>query len=148
MVTSTSLDYAGEINVVDAFNALSNQDNAILVDVRTQAEWSFVGFPDLSLINQETLFVEWQSFPSGELNINFVQQLSQQIAQKELDQSASIYFLCRSGARSAAAAAAMTQQGFSKCFNITEGFEGPLDQHEHRGMSSGWKASGLPWKQN
>ena len=63
------------------------------------------------------------------------------------DKTQLIYFLCRSGARSNSAAMALTQAGYTACFNISEGFEGPHDQNRHRGSTAGWKASGLPWVQ-
>ena len=140
--------YAGNVNSQEAFSELSNQQNATLVDVRTQAEWAFVGVPDLRPIAKEPLLVEWQGFPSSGPNPEFVAAVSDQLVKKGLDQSAPIYFLCRSGARSQAAAIALTQAGYTQCFNISDGFEGPLDAEGHRGTQSGWKATGLPWVQS
>ena len=140
--------YAGDIDSQGAFAALTGDDGAILVDVRTQAEWSFVGIPDLRAINKEAVLLEWQSFPSTGPNPDFSHTLSDLLVKKGLDQTASIYFLCRSGARSQSAAIALTQAGYSNCYNISDGFEGPLDTEGHRGTQSGWKAAGLPWKQN
>jgi rhodanese-related sulfurtransferase len=140
--------YAGNVTVQEAFNELSAQENAVLVDVRTQAEWAFVGLPDLRPIGKEPMLVEWQSFPSSGPNPDFAKSVSDLMVKKGLDQSAPIYFLCRSGARSQAAAIALTQAGYTHCFNISDGFEGPLDQAGHRGVQSGWKAAGLPWTQN
>lgn len=140
--------YAGNVTVQEAFDELSAQENAVLVDVRTQAEWAFVGLPDLRPIGKEPMLVEWQSFPSSGPNPDFAKSVSDLMVKKGLDQSAPIYFLCRSGARSQAAAIALTQAGYTHCFNISDGFEGPLDQAGHRGVQSGWKAAGLPWTQN
>lgn len=140
--------YAGNVTAQEAYNELSGQDNAVLVDVRTQAEWAFVGVPDLRPIGKEAILAEWQSFPSSGPNPEFAKTVSDLMVKKGLDQSAPIYFLCRSGARSQAAAIALTQIGYSQCFNISDGFEGPLDQAGHRGSQSGWKASGLPWIQS
>ena len=92
--------------------------------------------------------MEWQSFPPSGPNLEFADAVSSVLAKKGLDQSASIYFLCRSGARSQAAAIALTQAGYTNCFNISDGFEGPLDADGHRGTQSGWKAAGLPWTQS
>jgi rhodanese-related sulfurtransferase len=58
-----------------------------------------------------------------------------------------VLFLCRSGVRSAAAAEAAARAGYAHAYNVTEGFEGPLDADGHRGVS-GWKAAGLPWRQS
>ena len=127
---------------------LSSQQNATLVDVRTQAEWAFVGVPDLRPIGKEPLLAEWQSFPPSGPNPEFVAAVSDQLVKKGLDQDAPIYFLCRSGVRSQAAAIALTQVGYTQCFNISDGFEGPLDADGHRGTQSGWKAAGLPWIQS
>lgn len=140
--------YCGDVSSSEAFDALTNDPDAVLVDVRTQAEWTFVGVPDLRTIGKEALFVEWQSFPPSGPNPAFAQTLHARLEQKDLDLSAAIYFLCRSGARSQAAAIALTQAGFSRCYNVSDGFEGPLDSDAHRGTQSGWKAAGLPWVQN
>lgn len=140
--------YAGNVNSQEAFDALSSEQNAVLVDVRTQAEWAFVGVPDLRSIGKETLLIEWQSFPSSGPNPEFATTVSDQLVKKGLDLGAPIYFLCRSGARSQAAAIALTQAGYTKCFNVSDGFEGPLDAESHRGTQSGWKAAGLPWTQS
>jgi len=143
-----SIQYAGDVDAKTAHDAIAEQDGAVLVDVRTQAEWTFVGVPDLRALGGEPLFVEWQSLPPAQPVKDFVGDLAKKISAKGLDQSAQIYFLCRSGVRSQSAAIAMTQAGYAHCYNIAGGFEGPLDQDGHRGTQSGWKAAGLPWIQN
>lgn len=140
--------YAGDVTSREAFDALAEQTDAVLVDVRTQAEWSFVGVPDLRPLGKEAVLVEWQSFPSSGPNPEFANAVSSHVSKKGLDLDAPIYFLCRSGARSQAAATVLTQAGHTKCFNISDGFEGPLDADRHRGTQSGWKAAGLPWIQS
>ena len=140
--------YAGDVTSREAFDALAEQTDAVLVDVRTQAEWSFVGVPDLRPLGKEAVLVEWQSFPSSGPNPEFANVVSSLVSKKGLDLDAPIYFLCRSGARSQAAATVLTQAGHTKCFNISDGFEGPLDADRHRGTQSGWKAAGLPWIQS
>tara|TARA_Y100000590_G_C14834789_1_gene681579 strand:- start:127 stop:477 length:351 start_codon:yes stop_codon:yes gene_type:complete len=115
----------------------------MLVDVRTRAEWNFVGVPDLSEAGKEPVLVEWQAFPAMEINASFVDAVSSVAP----DKNAPIYFLCRSGARSKSAAMAMTAVGYSACYNISDGFEGPHDVAQHRGSTAGWKARGLPWVQ-
>jgi len=140
--------YAGNVTALEAFNELSSGQDATLVDVRTQAEWSFVGLPDLRPIGKEPVLAEWQSFPSSGPNPDFAATVSDYLVKKGLDRNAPIYFLCRSGARSQAAAIALTQAGYTQCFNISDGFEGPLDVDGHRGTQSGWKAAGLPWIQS
>ncbi|WP_350335802.1 rhodanese-like domain-containing protein [Coralliovum pocilloporae] len=148
MSERSDLPYAGDISVAELGERLGEDSNAVLIDVRTQAEWAFVGVPDLSEAGRDPLFLEWQSFPGGQQNGQFVDLLTQALGANGLGKETALYFLCRSGARSAAAAAAMTQAGFKACFNIAEGFEGPMDQDGHRGTVSGWKQCGLPWRQS
>lgn len=140
--------YAGDVESAQAYDRLSKSENTVLIDVRTRAEWNFVGVPDLSAIGKEVLFVEWQSFPPAAPVTDFASGLSALLAQQGFDQDSELYFLCRSGQRSQSAAIALTQAGFGKCFNVSGGFEGPLDPKSHRGTQSGWKAAGLPWVQS
>ena len=140
--------YAGDNTAQEAFDALSSREDAVLVDVRTQAEWSFVGVPDLRSIGKEPFLVEWQSFPSSGPHPDFAKNVCQLLQNNGLDQNAPVFFLCRSGVRSQGAAKALTEAGYANCFNISDGFEGPLDGDGHRGGQSGWKAAGLPWIQS
>jgi len=135
--------YAGEITPEQAWRRLSEDATARLVDVRTQAEWTFVGVPDLSSLNRQPLLVSWQVFPSMGRNDAFAAQ----IAELGVDRNDVILLLCRSGVRSKAAAEHLTGLGYRSCWNVTDGFEGPHDEARHRGIKAGWKASGLPWAQ-
>ncbi len=137
------MTYSGDISVEEAWRQLGDNASAILVDVRTAAEWNFVGAPDLSGLGKQTVSVSWQTLPKMEQNPAFVEEVRAQAS----DTDASLLFLCRSGARSKAAAIAMTAAGYSKCFNVAGGFEGDLDGDRHRGVAGGWKAAGLPWIQ-
>jgi rhodanese-related sulfurtransferase len=125
------------------WEALRADARARLVDVRTDAEWTYVGLPDLSEANKQPVLIPWQVFPSMQVNGAFVDQLRQAGFTPE----DKIYFLCRSGVRSLAAAQAAIAAGFPHAFNIADGFEGPPDHHGHRGQVAGWKAEGLPWHQ-
>jgi len=80
-------------------------------------------------------------------NPDFVAEAGAEIAKAGADRNAPVLFLCRSGARSRAAAIAMTRAGYTRAYNISGGFEGDLDGQRHRGGTNGWKASGLPWRQ-
>ncbi|MFI5000148.1 MAG: rhodanese-like domain-containing protein [Reyranellales bacterium] len=140
---SPASGYAGDVTPVTAWKILGDNKDAILVDVRTRAEWNYVGLPDLTPLSKKPALIEWQAFPSMQPNPEFVSALSGGIA----DKSVPLLFLCRSGARSAAAAKAMTAAGYSTCLNVADGFEGPLDAQAKRGATGGWKASGLPWRQ-
>ncbi|SKA17982.1 rhodanese-like domain-containing protein [Consotaella salsifontis] len=138
--------YKGDVTPKECWDALANDPSAVLVDVRTAAEWAFVGIPDLSSLGRQPILAEWQSYPSMAVDAAFADKLSDAVAALGADTETPLYFLCRSGARSVAGATAMTARGYSHCFNILEGFEGPLDGARHRG-ASGWKAAGLPWVQ-
>lgn len=135
--------YAGDIGVEEAYERLARDGDAVLVDVRTQAEWTFVGVPDLSGLGKETIFVAWQEFPAMDRNPGFAGEL----AGKGVTAGNAVLFICRSGQRSKHAAIAMTAEGYGRCFNVAQGFEGPLDREGHRGTEAGWKAKRLPWVQ-
>jgi rhodanese-related sulfurtransferase len=148
MTDDLSNGYAGDVSVTDAYSMLEGDKSSVLVDVRTKAEWSFVGAPDLSDLGKETIFVEWQEFPSMKVSPDFTTRLLDILRAQGVAASAPVLFLCRSGARSRAAAIALTKAGQAHCFNIAEGFEGPLDDKRKRGAVDGWKARGLPWVQS
>lgn len=148
MSSDPSGRYGGDKTVLETWEALAGDAGATLVDVRTQAEWSYVGLPSLEALGKSPLLVEWQRFPTMELSGDFVERLSAELAARGVGRDAPIYFLCRSGARSRSAAMAMTAAGFEQCFNVADGFEGPRDGDGHRGTQAGWKAAGLPWVQS
>ena len=132
--------YKGDILPAAAMARLDANPKAVLIDVRTQPEWAFVGVPAVDRL----LRVSWQVYPAMDVNARFVETVEQAGVSKEDE----ILCICRSGARSAAAASALTAAGFSNCFNVAEGFEGDRDTEGHRGSLSGWKAAGLPWVQS
>jgi rhodanese-related sulfurtransferase len=140
---SSATGYAGDVAPKTAWKILSEDKRSVLVDVRTRAEWNFVGLPDLAPLAKQPVLLEWQVFPSMQPNPDFVTAVSGAVADKD----APVLFLCRSGARSAAAAKALTAAGYRTCLNVADGFEGPLDAHAKRGAAGGWKAAGLPWRQ-
>ncbi|WP_439572836.1 rhodanese-like domain-containing protein [Phreatobacter sp.] len=129
------------------FEAISREADAQLIDVRTTAEWAYVGSPDLKGLDKDAIRIEWQVFPHMGVNPDFVARLAAALAARGVQPSAKLYFLCRSGVRSKAAAIAATEAGFASCFNVAGGFEGPPDAGGHRGRVAGWKAAGLPWIQ-
>ena len=141
----------GQVSPADAWIALQSQSTpALLIDVRTRAEWSFVGVPDLSQLGQQAAFIEWQSFPTMEMNGDFTTATMSLVEQSG---AKAIYFLCRSGVRShhaAVAMAAVCSRGGHDvaCINVAEGFEGDLSGDGRRGELNGWKAHGLPWRQS
>lgn len=129
--------------VEEAWAALRQDPLAALVDVRTDAEWTYVGLPDLSAASKQVHRIPWQIFPAMTVNEGFVPAL----AAAGLTTAHPLYFLCRSGARSLAAAGAAQAAGYGRVFNIADGFEGPLDEAAHRRTRAGWIAAGLPWRQ-
>jgi rhodanese-related sulfurtransferase len=139
--------YAGDLLAIDAYALLGGDSGSILVDVRTQAEWTYVGTPDLQTLGKTPLFLEWQSYPSMVVDGDFAARLEALLQSAAVERGAPLVFLCRSGARSRNAAIAMTSAGWGPCFNVSDGFEGPLDASRRRGGVSGWKAAGLPWAQ-
>ena len=140
--------YAGDMAADEAYALVESDPAAVLVDVRTRPEWSYVGVPDISQLGKEPIFLEWQLFPSMGVDPAFGQKLSEMLAARGTSVEAPILFICRSGARSRAAAEAMTERGYARCFNVAGGFEGPPDSSRHRGNLDGWKAKGLPWVQS
>lgn len=147
-MSSTTGSYAGDVTPADVWRTLESDPSAVLVDVRTVAEWSFVGVTDLGALAKRPIFQEWQSYPSMQVDPGFADRLAEALGGAGAGADAPVFFLCRSGARSQAAAALMAAHGYTRCFNISGGFEGPLDGARHRGQSAGWKAEGLPWMQS
>ena len=140
-------NYKGDVTPGECWKALAEQPDAVLVDVRTRAEWAYVGVPQLAAVGKAPLLAEWQTFPSMAVDPDFAAKVASAIAEAGGSERSPVYFICRSGARSMAGAAALTGLGYENCFNVLDGFEGPPDEEGHRGMKSGWKAEGLPWSQ-
>lgn len=138
------MSYAGDITPQQAWELLRDNPEAVLVDVRTEAEWRFVGVPDTSPIDRQTVLIEWVD-SSGARNGEFVEQLTSALEGRNPE--APVVFLCRSGQRSIGAAVAATDTGIAPSYNVLEGFEGPVDEFGHRG-GTGWRALGLPWRQS
>lgn len=135
--------YAGDVSANDAWSTLSQNQSAQLVDVRTQAEWAFVGVPSLDTLAKTTKMISWKFYPKFDVNADFISQLEQAVP----DKNAPLYFLCKTGGRSADAAIAATAAGYTQCYNIEGGFEGDINSNHQRGQVNGWKASRLPWQQ-
>ena len=113
--------YAGDADPAQAWSALSSDGRAILVDVRTRAEWSFVGLPTLASLGKQPITLEWQVFPSMTVNPDFVEVLDKALGDAGIERDAPIFFLCRSGVRSRHAATAMTAAGWTQCFQHHRG---------------------------
>ena len=132
-----NLSYEGALTPREAHELLQLAPGARLVDVRTKAEWDWVGrVPG-------AIEIEWMAYPGNVLNPHFIATLKHSVMTESL-----LLFLCRSGQRSSAAAKAATEAGFPDCYNILEGFEGNKDSNGQRNRSGGWRANGLPWHQS
>ncbi|GMV54197.1 MAG: hypothetical protein AMXMBFR6_00020 [Betaproteobacteria bacterium] len=131
------LPYAGAVTPKEAWELWQGLPETRLVDVRTQAEWDYVGrIPG-------AIQIEWQTYPGNQRNPNFLAQLKHQVDPESL-----VLFICRSGGRSGAAAATAAAAGFTNCHNVLEGFEGDRDAFGRRNTVGGWRAAGLPWEQS
>ncbi len=132
-----NLPYEGALKPAEAHELMLSAPGAKLVDVRTRAEIDWVGrVPG-------AVEIEWATYPGMKQNPNFVAALEQQVSKESL-----VMFLCRSGHRSHGAATLATQSGYSKCFNILEGFEGDKSPKNQRSALNGWRAAKLPWEQS
>jgi len=130
------LPYEGALTPQEAYEALRQMPDAKLVDVRTRAEWDWVGrIPG-------AVEIELVTYPGNRPNGQFVQELEQAV-----DKSAPVMFICRSGGRSHNAAMLALQAGYD-AYNVLEGFEGDKDAEGHRNTRGGWRAAGLPWVQS
>ena len=123
------------------WEALVSHPEARLVDVRTDIEWSQIGTTDLTEAGKQPVLVSWQMAPAMHVNTRFVEQMRA----AGVGEDDHVYFLCRSGVRSMAAAHAAEAAGFKHTYNIADGFEGPPDGQGERGNLAGWQADGLPW---
>lgn len=130
------LGYAGALLPKEAYQLLQEAPGATLVDVRTRAEWDWVGrIPG-------AVEVELLTYPGNRPNPQFVTELEQHVKN-----DVPVMFICRSGARSHNAALLAQQSGYAECYNVLEGFEGDKDAQGHRNVKGGWRAAGLPWSQ-
>ncbi len=136
-----------DVSVADTWDRLKSDSRAVLVDVRTNAEWAFVGIPDLSALGKRVVAVEWQTFPDSRVDPDFAARLKSALGTTGANKDDEVFFICRSGGRSRMAAEVMAAEGFRRCRNVADGFEGPLDADRHRGRAGGWKAAGLAWVQ-
>lgn len=130
--------YAGAVTPDEAFMLLQSAPNVKLVDVRTSAERDWVG--RVAVPEGQHAAVEWATYPGGQPNPQFGQQLERVAGKDEI-----LLFLCRSGVRSRHSARVATELGYENAFDILEGFEGDKDGEGHRKTVGGWCKAGLPW---
>ena len=135
------------VDVETTWESLVSRPGAQLIDVRTRAEWTYVGIPDLGAIGKRAVLVEWQTFPDQTVDPRFVERLAGELKAIGAQLNDDLFFICRSGGRSPAAAKAMAEAGYRACHNVARRYEGPLDDERHGASVGGWKAAGLPWRQ-
>ena len=127
--------YAGSLTPAEAGTLLKLAPGAKIVDVRTRAEWDWVGrIPG-------AVEIEWISYPGNQQNTDFLAHLKRQVDPESL-----VMFICRSGARSHKATCLANEAGYAECYNVLEGFEGDLDANGQRGNVNGWRHAGQVWK--
>lgn len=130
------LDFTGSVSPTEAWQLIQDGD-AVLVDVRTNEERKFVGYVP------ESIHVAWATGTSFNRNPRFLKELENKVGKDK-----TILLLCRSGKRSALAAEAAFHAGFEHIYNVLEGFEGDLDDHQQRNQTNGWRIHHLPWQQD
>jgi rhodanese-related sulfurtransferase len=135
---AAGLPYTGAVTPIEAYELILADPRVKLIDVRTNAERDWVG--RVAIPPAQHAAIEWNTYPGGAQNPNFVQQLEQTASRDEV-----LLFLCRSGVRSRAAAKAATENGYPQAYDILEGFEGDKDAEGHRKNVGGWCKHGLPW---
>lgn len=138
-----------EAGPLETWETLQDTQDAVLVDVRTRPEWAYIGTANLDALGRKPILIEWLQYPDMSVNPTFATELLEHLGDEV---PAKIFFLCRSGVRSLAAAYNVAEifgaQGLNtECVNILEGFEGDLDSDRHRGQVNGWKVRGLAWRQ-
>lgn len=133
------------ISPQEAWQILQDDPRAVMVDVRSDMEFLFVGHPT------GAIHIPWIDYPDWKLNPSFVTEVRKLvlggICHDNPNSGAPVVLICRSGKRSLEAGNLLIQEGFCDVFNVAEGFEGELDEHHHRGSRGGWRFHGLPWEQ-
>ena len=141
------LEEIRQISAKEAFTEISENNGSFLIDVRSEMEWNSVGIPDLEECGNNLILVEYQSYPTMAHNSNFLKELENKLRDEDVK---SMFFMCKAGVRSQAAAidaSVLIKNMFGEItvYNIIDGFEGkgfPI----FGGKYSGWKNLGLPWK--
>lgn len=139
--SESNLQYFGALTPTEAWELLQADADAVLVDVRTQAELDWVG--QIGFSEDRWVHVEWSTYPEGSKNPDFLEAI-----QARVDTTQPVLLLCRSGARSHNAATLLSKHGYGMAINVLEGFEGDKDEQQRRSSVNGWRHRGLPWEQH
>ena len=126
-----------------AVERLQNNPQALFVDVRSKAEFKYVGYPENSIL------IPWIDDPDWEPNPEaFSDAVMQELDGRENLSDTEIILICRSGFRSNEALKCLENKGFTQVSHVASGFEGDLDENDHRGNLNGWRHDGMPWSQS
>jgi rhodanese-related sulfurtransferase len=130
------LPYRGTLTPPEAYAAWQQDSDAVLIDIRTEAELELVGrIP-------KAINIEWKLYPDWEPNPAFLTSI-----QRKFGPETTLVLICRSGVRSHEAAVKLAQSGYRNVYQVLEGFEGELDKSGQRKLN-GWKFYNLPWNQS
>ena len=135
------------VDVEETWQRLAARLGSQLIDAARAQNGRMSAIPDLGPLGKRAVLVEWQTFPDQTVDPRFAERLTSELGALGVQLDDDLFFICRSGSRSLAAAKAMAAAGYRACHNVAGGFEGPLDDERHRGSVGGWKAAGLPWLQ-
>ena len=133
--------YAGDLTPQQAWDLLTSDPSAVLVDVRTDGEWRDVGVPDTAPLDRRAGARRVGRHPSGRPNPQFLEQLEEAGVTGGARRVPVPLGPALDRRRAAATAA-----GLGPAYNVLEGFEGASGADGHRGHH-GWRAAGLPWRQ-
>ncbi len=134
-----------DISAPEAWALLNENEDAVLLDVRTTMEYEYVGHP------LDAVHLPWKEAPDMQVDPGFVDKARDVLRQARPARDPEdlvVLTLCRSGARSRAAGEALAENGFRNVMNVVEGFEGDKDENNHRGNINGWRYHNLPWEQS
>lgn len=120
----------------EAYQFMQDTPSALLIDVRSEMEFLFVGHP------VDAIMIPWNDGPDWEINPHFVAHV-----RKAASVDRPLVLICRSGNRSAIAGETLEEAGFTQVYNVLHGFEGDLNEHHQRNALNGWRHDGLPWVQ-
>jgi len=139
-----NLKKLNHLSPIEAYETLQDIPSALLIDIRSNMEFLFVGHP------KGAIHVPWIDEPDWCVNPDFEKEIRQLMLGGICDQGESsppIILICRSGKRSVDAGKALLDSGFHNVCHVTEGFEGDRDAEYHRSSVGGWRFRGLPWEQ-
>ena len=126
-----------------AVERMNENPEAVLIDVRTRAEHKYVGFPDNSIL------IPWFDEPDLESDPDtFYESVLDALSDRNDAMDAELILICRSGFRSNEALKCLQSKGFTCVSHVASGFEGDLDENDHRRNLNGWRNDGMPWSQS